>query len=219
MRNKNLKIFSGIISFSLLSSIASAESFDWDEGYFELKGAVGPTWLQAHATDVQLSPYEILHTNFDNLSAFNATLGVAYALPLLEENDDFSWLPFVKASIDVAHQFEQTFSGDITQVGWTSEWDNQTKIENTNLMFNLSLGLLQYDDLSVFILGGVGAAWTQVTYNAENGSVDTKDVHLGEQNTTTFASQGGAGLGYLIAPDLNLTGTWLYTHIGDIKVS
>jgi opacity protein-like surface antigen len=202
----------------LFPSLVQADSSDFKKGYFELKGAVGYTRLFAEDADMQITSVETDEITFDDQNAVSASLGVAYAIPF-NTKKAFTWWPFIKGSVDVTHQFKETFSGDVSVPDSDAVWHNRTEINNTTLMFNLNLGVLRYKEFSTFILGGIGPAWTEVTYKDSPKTGSPPGMSLDSHSNTTFAAQGGAGVGYLITPQLNLTLTWLYTHLGDVETA
>jgi len=159
---------------------------------------------------------DIAHFNTEDAPV--VTLGVGYELPFHEheEDNEITFLPAMTASIDGTYQFETQFSGDV----WMNEspvlnnLNNRTEIENFNAMFNLALDLARYQRFSLFILGGLGAAWSTVEYKDEPKPNTQPDsgIALASETTTTFAWQGGGGLKYdLMECDLAFTLTYLFT--------
>ena len=135
-------------------------------------------------------------------------LWVWVMFPLTQEQGDFRWFPAITASVDGTYQFETQLEGDLTK----DHFDNHAHIENLTLMYNITFAIAEYQRWTVFILGGVGVAWTWVDYK------DNK-IELEQQETSTFAIQGGGGVGYELIPELDLTLTYLYADLGHVNTS
>lgn len=218
------KFFITIISFVLffLSPLLRAESAFQEalqNGHLELKGSIGGGWLSADDTSLHVTNTETDRLTFDNADAVFASLGLAYAYPLNYRFwETWRWFPEITASFDITEQFETTLDGDVDLYGADyifAGYDSKTDVSNTNLMVNLSLDVLKHKEFSFFVIGGIGAAWTDISYaETPDPGVVRGNISLDSKSCVTFAIQVGGGIGYQLAPDLNATLTYLYTDLG-----
>lgn len=203
------------------SSLASAQ--ETLEGYFQLRGGLGAGWLSSEEATLGVSGYENDKLEESNELGLVATLGAGRVFLLSDEDEDWRWFPALVASLDGAYQFETTLSGDAVMYG-DPDYDNyqyHADIENLNLMFNLTLAIAEYQRWTTFVIGGIGTAWTWVEYSDKEKSdipIDSR-IELESETNTTFAWQGGVGIGYEIMPELDVTLTYLYSDFGNVLTS
>jgi opacity protein-like surface antigen len=198
----------------IFTSTAFAEYEAYPEGYFQLRGGAGMGWLSADDAELDTSEGETDNVEFDDGDGVVATFGVGYVFPLTQEYDDLRWFPAAVASIDGAYQFETDFSGDVKGNGDLDQDNDQntTNIETLNVMFNITAPIVEYQRWTFFVIGGMGSAWTWVDY-------EDSRIELDRETNTTFAYQGGAGVGFELMPELDLNLTYLYTNLGSVNTS
>jgi opacity protein-like surface antigen len=229
LRSSFMRYKLSMCSVLLLPLVCSSALADWDgfeEGYFKLKGSAGITQLSAENAHLGVDRgmgEEVDTVTFNDEDAAMVALGVGYVFLLTDEDEDFRWFPAVVPSIDGSYQFEKHFSGDVYMWGDPAldNFNNNTHVENFNLMFNVTLAVAEYQRWTAFVLGGIGAAWTWVGYDGQPkaGSPPESELQLHTKTNTTFAFQGGAGIGFELMPELDLTLTYLFTDLGNVETS
>lgn len=215
----------------ILSANAFADDEIFDEGYAQFRIGGGVTWLQAKDSNIGITSKTYGFTEVDTLTSSSsdhagavATIGAGYVLPFEKDDPDeeFLYLPGLIVSIDATYQFENDLTGDVYDYG-DPEFDNYNYtygIQNTNLLANFTLGLLEYERWTLFGIAGLGIAWTWVEYSeTPKPGVPKGNLTLDTGSQTTFAWQGGGGIGYELFPELDLTLTYLYTDLGKVETS
>lgn len=227
MKNKKLLTTRLLTVFLLIQSAWQPLWADFlfeeslENRHFELKAGVGGAWVSADQTSLHVTQYETDELSFDQANGWAATLGVAYVIPTdVRFWEKWKWLSAVKLSLDLTQQFAMTMDGEVFLYGDHDfeGYDTDTRVDNTNLIANVSLNVAQYNDIYFFIMGGIGMARTNVTYDeVPEADVNRGNLKLDKNTTYTAVLQGGGGLGYSLTPRLNVTFTYLYTDIGDVR--
>lgn len=228
------KISPVFISSTLLLS-ANAFAFEemFEDGYAQVRVGGGVTWLHAESSEIGTTSTfgsgtitevdSLTSSTSDNATALG-TIGVGYVVPFDTDSDEaFRWFPGMMFSLDATYQFDSDLTGDV--YGYRDpaldDFNYTYGIQNTNLLANFTLGLAEYERWTVFAVGGLGIAWVWVDYmeypkpGVDAGIITQTDTHA----NTSFAWQVGAGFGYEVMPELDVTLTYLYTDLDKVQAS
>ncbi|MGA2655185.1 MAG: outer membrane beta-barrel protein [Gammaproteobacteria bacterium] len=218
-----MKNITKIIFSALLLALYTLPVFA--DNYWQIRAGAGVGLLFTDETTLGVTAHETNDTLTEGDAGSNviATVGLGYVIPFeCEDCDDWQFFPGIIISLDGSYQPKTNVTGDV----WIYSdpafdlYDYRASFENTNLMGNVTLGLLEYQRFTVFLQGGLGIAWTDVGYyDTPKPGVTQGNLALESQQNTTFAWQGGAGIGYALIPELDLTLTYLYTDLGTVETS
>lgn len=112
--------------------------------------------------------------------------------------------------------------GDVYRFGSPAfvELNYKERILSTRLMFDLAVTVLSKQQLSIYVKGGIGNAWNNVTYSdTANGSINCniQGLKLGDRITRSFVWEAGAGVIYALNDVVGISFEYLYTDFGRIK--
>ena len=193
-------------------------------GYFELSGGFGALYSQLGNNSVAVTSTETdnLRQNY-NPQVGDGNIGLGYVIPLLSAHDGLTrqYFPFIKPAVNLRY-FSRDVGGQVYQYQQTG-FDNYTydlSVTSTRLMFDVTLGLLEYQHFNLHAISGLGAGWTQIGYSdSPNAGVQGGGLSLNRHKRTGFVSEVGAGVGYEIDSRFSVALDYLYANYGSVKTS
>ncbi|MCW8397824.1 outer membrane beta-barrel protein [Legionella sp. PATHC038] len=183
----------------------------------------GPSWFNLPKTTI--SPTDI---ETDNLSQGHANttgelgLEVYYKRPFLV--NDSVW--FNAFAIGLAIRYsgfsDNILEGDVYQFE-QSNLDNyryQLYFENTRLLAQLSVDVITYKQVSLYLKGGIGEGWSRLRYHDCPNEEDLGGgLSLYPKNSSHFVADVGTGINYHYTERLSYSLSYLYTNYGHIAAS
>ncbi len=180
---------------------------------FEISAAGGPSWFQTNNTYVVVSPLEtdsnrIKHVT--NTALWKIGMGYHFFDNLLVELN--------------AYHSSTTIHGEVWQYQLPN-FNNYTfnaPLHSNLLMIDVKQRLFSFHQISLYLIGGLGAAWNNISYRetVSNATVDPQSyIALSKRTQTTVAYDLGAGVTGHITEHLNAFAEYLYTKFGTITPS
>jgi opacity protein-like surface antigen len=198
------------------------ESFLLEEG-FEVTVMVGLASVDQEDGSYQATSDQtnsLIQTEGDELGSWTAQIGVGYRYKLQDEDDEdeIQWFTDLTPQINLYYLDGNDLGGEVYrfEVPELNQTDYTMDFSSTRLMFDLGLTVAAYQEFSVYALAGLGVAWNN--NNLETSTDDAYEIHLDDNNTTSFAYEVGAGVGYAITDDWGLSLQYLYADLGDASV-
>ena len=198
-----------------------------ETGFYELVGGLGAAQNKIGKASLGLFGPLITdllaqtHNDYGHLMG-HVGLGYHYYLgPSDRYSDQTAWFPSIEPILNL-------YWYDIKAVGTRYLLSNpdygyvsfEMPIHTTNLMIDVLLNIFTYKHFNWFILGGVGEAWTRLSYNDHpNSGFYVNPVKLNERSQSNNAYEWATGISYTFNPRLRLSFEYLYTHIGNIRTS
>ncbi|KTD67278.1 hypothetical protein Lste_3484 [Legionella steelei] len=183
----------------------------------------GPSWF--HVPQTTISPTDI---ETDNLSRGHANttgelgFGVYYKRPLLV--NDAVWFNTLAVGLAVRYSgfLDNITDGNVDQFEQTNldNYQYQVYFENTRLLAQLSLDVLTYKQVSLYLIGGIGEGWSRLRYHDFPNEEDLGGgLSLPKKNTSHFVANVGTGINYHYTEHLSFSLGYLYTDYGHITAS
>ncbi|MBN9228821.1 MULTISPECIES: outer membrane protein [Legionella] len=183
----------------------------------------GPSWF--HVPQTTISPTDI---ETDNLSRGHANttgelgFGVYYKRPLLV--NDSVWFNALAVGLAVRYSgfLDNITDGNVYQFEQTNldNYQYQVYFENTRLLAQLSLDVLTYKQVSLYLIGGIGEGWSRLRYHDFPNEEDLGGgLSLPKKNTSHFVANVGTGINYHYTEHLSFSLGYLYTDYGHITAS
>lgn len=206
------------VLFTLMSPALFA--FDGMTGDWEIglgAGALFPNVDGAMISSGEGWPDDAYHVNQEDTTAlFTAFLGYQWA------DDDADWLSQLHLRLNYFYGLSSTISGRVQQFSlpeyenYDFDYDAQTQA----LLGTLKVNIYQYQQLSPFIVGGVGAAWNKFSDYSEDaltGITPRVSPDFSDHTHADFSFLVGAGLDYFCSEDFTLSLEYNYLDTGEIK--
>ncbi|MFT4060163.1 MAG: hypothetical protein QM652_11520 [Legionella sp.] len=138
-----------------------------------------------------------------NGSAWFNTLGIGLALRYSGFSD--------KIATGNVYQFEQAN---------LDNYHYKLYFENTRLLAQLSLDVLTYKQVSLYLMGGIGEGWSRLGYHdVPNVMGLGGGLFLAKENTSRVVGDVGVGFNYHHTTHLAYSLSYLYTAYGHIAAS
>ncbi|MDI9818445.1 MULTISPECIES: hypothetical protein [unclassified Legionella] len=178
------------------------------------------------------STFGITETEVDNLHQTDNPLigevafGMTYVIPFkeLSASHRLTWFPALRTALYLRYSshdfFNRTAQGQIEQYQdpRMSNYHYRLSIDSTRLMADVILTLVTHKQMSLFVNGGVGPGWTQVSYSDEpNLGVVGGNLFLFDKTKKGLVSEIGVGLFYHCSNKLKLSVNFLHSNFGTIK--
>ncbi len=175
---------------------------------------------------LQLLPYEIgdyadTFTNQSDAGAFSWGVDALYRFKLNGLLGSSGFIDSFAVGVNFAQitNFQQT--GNVLQFGMP-EFENYTyvlKLNNSRIMADMDVNFNPVARLIIpFVVGGVGAAQTTVSYNSVPiAPVESSNFTLSDETSWRFAYQAGAGIKYEVTPNVALSLRYLYANMGKVN--
>lgn len=219
-----ISFFSGLFGLSL--SVSAALPAFFQQGQFEWSANVGLSWLQTGNSTVVVTDIEtdrLRQTR--NPLAGELGLGVAYLIPLnTSPVASLIWFPELKTALNIRYMDQaiigQDVYGEVDQFQDLSmnNYTYDLSLSSTRLMADLALTVASIERFSVFLLGGLGAGWTQVDFKDKpNPGIVGGALSLNHRTKNGFVGEAGAGLAYECNNQFRFSLAYLYTDYGTIK--
>ncbi len=211
-----------------LSLSTSAFAFNlWEKGTFEASGNFGFSQL-----DLGNSTFGVTETETDTLrqshNPFGAEFaaGVARLIPLNKRTalTPYIWFPELRIGLNLRYLnqslFNQYTTGQIEQYQEPSmnNYNYRIHVESTRLMIDLALTVATMQKISVFILGGMGPGWTNLSYSDRpvSGVLDGNLI-LNDGTKNGLVKEIGGGIFYNCTETVRTSLHYLYTDFGSIS--
>ncbi|MGA2654390.1 MAG: hypothetical protein ABSF18_00230 [Gammaproteobacteria bacterium] len=218
------QILTSTTLFALCAPIAMAE--EEYEPFVEIIAMGGVVAVDTgntslHIRDSQTDLETDLLKNNEEWSGWVAQLGVGYVYELTNDfdTDDFQFLPTINPQFNVYYIGDHDIDGNVVRFGDTYDGVDYTQeFSSTRLMFDLGITLVQYEEISLYGLAGLGIAFNTLNTTFSSDEFPFyNDSNLSE-SSTSFAYEFGAGLAYAIDTDLTVNVQYLITGINDVDL-
>lgn len=178
---------------------------------------------QDGSIDVTSNETDTLVQGDEGWDSWTAKVGVGYQFPLMEneddDEDDLQWLPNLTPQLNLYYLGGGDIDGDVLRYENSNQADYSMDYSSTRLMFDLALTLASMERFSVYVLGGLGASWNNTSLETTPTSEFLPfGFELEDSDSTTFAYEFGAGIGYAITDDIGISLEYLYANLGDVEV-
>lgn len=209
-------------------SKAPATTKEPETGYYEFVGGIGLAELDIGKSFLGVSSTETdwVAQNNNNLQSACGNIGIGYVVYLSNSQryfDTFSWFPSIEPVLNL-------YFADLTAKGNVYLFNDFTlptstfsmPIRTTNLMIDVLLNVIAYRHFALYILGGIGEAWTRVGYHdAPNasGTPTRAALVLNSRTQSHKVYEWGTGVSYAVNCNLKVVLSYLYTHVGNFKTS
>ncbi len=212
----------------------------FDEGSFQFSALIGIATIDQNDGKVKVTRSEtdtLLQTNSDDWKSWTGQLGVGYVFPLewedeedeneyrhnRDEDDEInvSWFDSITPQINVYVLSGNKLEGDVRRFNDPDDIDATYNInfDSTRLMFDLALDVLTVNELSFYVMAGLGVAWNTADFNLNpNRGVPIHDLKIQESQSTDFAFEFGGGLDYALDENFDITLQYLWTDLTDIGI-
>ncbi|MFW2570242.1 outer membrane protein [Legionella sp. 29fVS95] len=215
-----ISFFTGLLSFSF--SVSAAFPIFSQQGQFEWSANAGLSWLQTGNSNVVISEFETDRLRQTRTPlAGELGLGIAYLFPLnTSARGNLIWFPELRTALNIRYMDQAIIGQDVygeVDLFQDSSMNNYTydlSLASTRVMIDLALTVASLEQFSVFLLGGVGAGWTQVDYQDRPSP---GSLSLNSRTKHGAVGEAGAGLAYDCNKQFRFSLAYLYTDYGTIK--
>ena len=211
------------LSGSSLMTAASAENIARTPGRFDAIGAAGIAQVQAGNAQLGVTSSEtdkLVQTN-KGWNSFAGQLGlgyVFYARHAQRYSQKIQWFPSTEPELNAYYLGLNDIKGDVWRFNNANfnQLNYKTPINSTRLMFDEAVTIVSKKWLSLYAIGGVGAAWNHVGYSDSDKGLSCPDQRLvlNSNTSSNFSWEAGGGLSFLLGKRVSLTLEYLYTDLG-----
>lgn len=207
---------------------ATAAAAEPETGYYDFIFGLGMTQALVGKSFIGISSTETdwVSQTHHNLQSLFGNVGLGYVAYLSTSERYFcklAWFPSIEPVLNL-------YFDDLTAKGKVYLFNNPNlptstynmPIRSTNLMIDVLLNVVSYQHFTLYVLGGIGEAWTRVSYNDApniNGTVIRPPLSLRNRTETHKVYEWGAGVSYAIDCKVRIVFSYLYTHIGNFDTS
>ncbi|MCX7125746.1 MAG: hypothetical protein NTU49_08425, partial [Gammaproteobacteria bacterium] len=207
---------------------ASAENIARTPGRFDAIGAAGIAQVQAGNAQLGVTSSEtdkLVQTN-KGWNSFAGQLGlgyVFYARHAQRYSQKIQWFPSTEPELNAYYLGLNDIKGDVWRFNNANfnQLNYKTPINSTRLMFDEAVTIVSKKWLSLYAIGGVGAAWNHVGYSDSDKGLSCPDQRLvlNSNTSSNFSWEAGGGLSFLLGKRVSLTLEYLYTDLGTGQTS
>jgi opacity protein-like surface antigen len=206
------------------------EVFAHSPGHFEILGGPGISQLSAGNSPLGITSSEtdqIVQTNANSWNTLAAQLGVGYVHyfgDAQQYSDQVQWFPSIEPELNVYYLSSHSINGNVLRFN-SAAFNDLTfdiPIRSTRLMLDAALTVASWKQLSVYVLGGIGNAWTRVGYSdAVKGGLPCPEqrISLNNKTNSNFAWEAGAGMTFAFNNRFALSIEYLYAGLGNVKTA
>lgn len=195
--------------------------------HFEVIGAGGVAKLKAGNSSLAITSDEtdtLDQTNSNSWSTLAGQLGVGYIYHfcgLQRCPNDFQWFPSIEPQLNVYQLSSDSIEGNVLRFGMFNQGTFDIPVRSTRLMFDVALTIAAWNQFSLYAKGGVGHAWTRLSYS---DSINTNpgchmDLNLSSYTNSNFVWETGAGVLYDFNNRFGVSLEYLYANLGRVKTS
>lgn len=151
-------------------------------------------------------------------------LGGGYEFLLKEDEneveDEIVWFPAITPQLNLYFLGGSDIEGEVYTFNPTVNAQSYSMdFSSTRLMADVAFTVASYEQVSLYVLGGLGVAWN----NTSLTTVPYPDyavygVDTPKHTTTAFAYEFGAGFDFTIDEDWALSLEYLFTGLGDAEI-
>ncbi|EHL32364.1 outer membrane protein [Legionella drancourtii] len=202
--------------------IASAGISNAQQGIeFVLDGGV--TWFNIPHTTI--TPTDI-ETDYLSKGHTNTTgdvgLGIYHKQPLLVNGS--AWFNTFGFGLAIRYSgfSDNVANGNVYQFEQTNLDNYHYKLyfENTRLLAQLTLDVLTYKQVSLYLMGGVGEGWSRLRYQDFPNEKDLGGgLSLPKETTSRLVGDVGIGINYHHTSHISYSLSYLYTDYGHITAN
>jgi len=196
--------------------------------YFELIGAGSLSGAIAGNSLLGVTSNEVdtlVQTNQNNWNLWGGKLGLSYVYFISSASkysEILQWFPKIAPGLNVYYSHYNN-EGTIYRFN-DPVFDAlvySIPINSTRLMFDGSLTVASWRQISTYITGGIGNAWNRIGYtdNASSSFCNIETIHLNNNFSSNFVWETGAGLTYDLGQHLAISFEYLYTDFGRLSTS
>jgi hypothetical protein len=196
------------------------------EPYWEVIMMGGTASLDAENTTIDMTADEtdqLQQRNDGDWKSWTANLGVGYVIPIFDSvvySDEVQWLPAVEPQIN-GYFLKGNINGNVDRYyefpGNFSDTDYSMELESTRVMFDVSLTLASYRNLSIYAIAGIGPSWNRIDFETPN-CAPGEEIEIDPHTTVNFAYEFGGGINYALTEHIALTVEYLYTGFNDLRL-
>ena len=211
-------LFNAILTLFLIDNVYANA---WDSGYWDSVVQLGGLGYRVAESRIGVTSDETDTLRpTSSKASFVASIGIGRVISLCNGACTSNWFTNIEPAVNV-YYFKGKGNGRIWLFGDPrfNDMSYKLNLKNTRLMFDLSVTVFDYQDFSLFAIGGIGPAWTNVGYR------DYRDDEYGLERlhssdvSTTFAGEAGGGISYALNPRVKLSLEYLYANIRHINVN
>jgi len=163
------------------------------------------------------TPYDkdIYSTNDNGQVFLGASLGRRW-------NRDSLWLPAFSLGGVYQYFFKNNAGGTVMQYSTPEfkNYDYQWNVSSNVILATAKLNLVQYNRLSPYVQGGIGAAFNRASGYSETalpGVTARVSPGFTDNTSSQFAYNAGAGVDLQLAPQFIFSIGYLYQDLGDVS--
>jgi opacity protein-like surface antigen len=195
--------------------------------HFEVIGAGGLAKLRAGNSTYAVTGDEtdtLVQTNENQWSTLAGQLGggyVYYFYSNRRHTNHLRWFPSIEPQLNLYQLSSDSIEGNVLRFGSYNQGTFDIPVRSTRLMLDAALTIAAWKQYSVYVKGGIGHAWTRLSYN---DSINTEpgcdmDLTLSSHTNSNFVWEAGAGVLYDINNRFGVSLEYLYANLGTVKTS
>lgn len=201
--------------------------------HFEIIGAGSISKLDAGNGTLGVTSSEtdrLVQTNSNSWNTPGAQLGVGYVYYFCGTrlcSDQVQWFPAIEPQLNLYYLASNSIEGDVWRFN-SPDFNDLTfdiPIHSTRLMLDVALTVASWRQLSMYVKGGIGHAWTRISYSDKDKS-STSDapcpeegVSLSSKTSSNFVWEAGLGVVYAFNDRIGVSLEYLYTDLGTVKTA
>lgn len=196
--------------------------------YLDVLVGLGLTEVITGKSRLGISPTETdwVAQRHNNWKIRDGRVGVGYIYSLSGEDrfeEKFQWFPWIYPVLTLNY-YNLYAKGNVLLFNnpafRTVSFD--MPIRTTSLMLDVALSLLSYQHFSFFVLGGVGEAYSDITYSDganPNTAILRPPLTLNSKSQHNAVYEWGGGASLALCPRVVVSLEYLYTHFGNFRTS
>ncbi|MFA6037205.1 MAG: outer membrane beta-barrel protein [Legionellales bacterium] len=220
-RKKTIWIVGIFVAFLFPLHAFAEEGDDYYPFEIEIMGGINHTNSAGGSISFEAGEYDTLHETSDNNDGIWG-FGVGYGLPFFDEEDDDGIFRDLLIGLDLLF-FNVDREGEVYQGGQPelNNYNYLLELRTSRLMFNTELDFFpEWEWVFPYIQASAGIARVDATYSdTPVPGIGGGAISLPQHTNYNFAYSFGAGLKFLIMEELQLSVSYLYSDLGDVKTS
>lgn len=196
--------------------------------HFEYIVALGLSKAAAGNSHINVTSNEtdkLVQTNDNAWNTWVGQLGAGYVF-YFPNKQRFSpgtqWFPSLEPQLNFYFS-DNRVKGDVYRFNSPdfNDFSYTSTVTTSRLMLDAALTIVSKDAYSLFVIAGIGDAWSKINYDdSVNGSntCNLSALSSGDRNQSNFAWELGAGVAYAFNNRINLSLEYLYTDFGSLKL-
>jgi outer membrane autotransporter protein len=196
--------------------------------HFEVIAALGISNVDAGNSYMDVTSSEtdrLVQTNGNRWNTWVGQLGVGYVFYFPNKqrfSPNTQWLPSLEPQLNFYYS-DNRIEGDIYRFNDPAfnEFSYTSTITTSRLMLDAALTIVSKNAYSLFVIAGIGDAWSKINYHDAVNGTDTCNLSAlssSDRHQSNFVWELGAGIAYAFNDRANLSLEYLYTDFGSLKL-